>query len=89
MRIIRHTGMTTLIQSQDLFLTAGTALQATGTSVTSTSTRSESDYTDEATEQANYYHAEAMLSYFGPTGYNVLSDEEIAQYEAVTSAFGK
>lgn len=47
------------------------------------------DYTDEATEQANYYHAEAMLSYFGPTGYNVLSDEEIAQYEAVTNAFGK
>ena len=47
------------------------------------------DYTDEATEQANYYHAEAMLLYFGPTGYNVLSDEEIAQYEAVTNAFGK
>ena len=47
------------------------------------------DYTEEATEQANYYHAEAMLSYFGPNGYNVLSDEEIAQYEAVVNSFGK
>lgn len=47
------------------------------------------DYTEDATEQANYYHAEAMLSYFGPDGYNVLSDEEIAQYETVISSFGK
>ena len=47
------------------------------------------DYAEEATEQANYYHAEAMLSYFGPTGYDVLSDEEIAKYEAVTSSFGQ
>ena len=47
------------------------------------------DYTLEATEQANYYHAEAMISYFGPTGYNVLSDEELAQYEAVVDSFAK
>ena len=46
------------------------------------------DYVEEATEQANYYHAEAMLSYFGPSGYDVLSDEEIEWYEAVSKAAG-
>ncbi|MCH5269190.1 MAG: carbohydrate ABC transporter substrate-binding protein [Lachnospiraceae bacterium] len=45
------------------------------------------DYVEEATEQANYYHAEAMISYFGPDGYNVLSDEELAQYQAVVDSF--
>ncbi len=44
------------------------------------------DYAAPATEQANFYHAEAMLSYFGPDGYNVLSDAEIAQYQAVVDA---
>ena len=39
------------------------------------------DYADEATIKANWYHATAMLKYFGPEGYNVLSDEEIALYE--------
>lgn len=47
------------------------------------------DYVLEATEQANYYHAEGMLSYFGPTGYDVLSAEEIAKYEAVVNSIGK
>lgn len=39
------------------------------------------DYIDEATSKANYYHAKAMLKYFGKSGYNVLSDEDIAKYE--------
>lgn len=39
------------------------------------------DYADEATTKANYYHATAMLKYFGKDGYNVLSDEETAKYE--------
>lgn len=47
------------------------------------------DYALEATEQANYYHAEAMISYFGPTGYNVLSNEELAKYQAVVDSFTK
>ena len=45
------------------------------------------DYVDEATRQANYYHAEAMISYFGPGGYDVLSEEELAQYQAVVDSF--
>ena len=47
------------------------------------------DYVEEATEQANYYHAEAMISYFGPDGYDVLSDEELAQYQAVVDSFAQ
>lgn len=39
------------------------------------------DYATEATTKANYYHAQAMIDYFGPSGYNVLSDEDIATYE--------
>ncbi len=38
------------------------------------------DYADEATRMANLYHANAMLRYFGPDGYNVLSEDEIAEY---------
>ena len=41
------------------------------------------DYAIEATEMANLYHAQAMLDYFGPGGYGILSDEEIAAYEAM------
>lgn len=41
------------------------------------------DYVEEATEYANYFHAEAMISYFGPDGYDILSDDELAQYQAV------
>lgn len=47
------------------------------------------DYAAEATEQANYYHAEAMISYFGPDGYNVLSDAELAKYQAVVDAMAE
>lgn len=39
------------------------------------------DYAPEATIKADYFHAKAMLDYFGPEGYNVLSDDEIALYE--------
>ncbi len=39
------------------------------------------DYATEATEKANLFHAQAMLQYFGPDGYNVLSEDEIAKYE--------
>lgn len=45
------------------------------------------DYVEEATEQANYYHAEAMISYFGPDGYNVLSEDDLAKYQAVVDSF--
>lgn len=41
------------------------------------------DYADEATTKANYYHAKAMLDYFGPNAYNVLSDDEITKYETM------
>lgn len=41
------------------------------------------DRTKEATEKANYYHAKAMLDFFGSggTGYGILSDEEVAEYQ--------
>ena len=39
------------------------------------------DYAAEATEKANYYHASAMLQYFGAEGYNVLTEEQTAKYE--------
>ena len=39
------------------------------------------DYVEEANRKANYYHAQAMLDYFGPSAYNVLSESEIAEYE--------
>lgn len=42
---------------------------------------------EEATRQANYYHAEAMKSYFGPSGYNILSDDEVAQYQTYIDSF--
>ena len=53
------------------------------------------DYVDEATRQANYYHASAMIAYFGPNspyatvvGYkDILSAEELAKYQAVVDAF--
>lgn len=43
------------------------------------------DFAEEATMKANYYHAQAMLDYFGPTGYNVLSDDEITLYEGLVA----
>ena len=40
------------------------------------------DFQDEATRKANWYHATAMLNYFGGNGlYDVLSDEEKAEYQ--------
>lgn len=42
------------------------------------------DYAEEATRKANWFHAQAMLDYFGTSGYNILSDEEIAVYEKMT-----
>ncbi len=38
------------------------------------------DYVDEATREANWHHASAMLDYFGPDGYDVLTAEEIDSY---------
>lgn len=43
-------------------------------------TKKAADYAEDATQKANYYHAQAMLDYFGPDGYNVLSDEDIQKY---------
>lgn len=45
------------------------------------------DYVEEATANANYYHAEAMIAYFGPNGYNILSQEELDRYQAVVDDF--
>ncbi|MGN0297826.1 MAG: hypothetical protein ACI4C1_01350, partial [Lachnospiraceae bacterium] len=48
-----------------------------------------SDYAEEATEMANYYHANAMLEFFGPNSfYNFLSDEDVAFYQSVVDAQG-
>ncbi len=47
------------------------------------------DLVPEATRKANYYHAKAMLNYFGPDsvyawiGVNVLTGEQIAVYEQI------
>ncbi len=43
------------------------------------------DYATEATEKANLFHAQAMIDYFGPDGYGVLSDEEVAKYEQIVA----
>ena len=43
------------------------------------------DYADEATRKANYYHADAMINYFGPNNYNILSDEDIEKYNKIKS----
>ena len=53
------------------------------------------DYVQEATRQINYYHADAMLMYFGPesvyettVGYkNIISDKEVAEYQAIVDDF--
>lgn len=45
-----------------------------------TGTAKAADYVDEGTKQANSYHARAMIEYFGPSGYDVLSDEDIQLY---------
>ncbi len=43
------------------------------------------DYAEEATRKANWYHATAMLKYFGADGYNVLSEEVVALYEQMVT----
>lgn len=43
------------------------------------------DYAEEATRKANWYHATAMLKYFGADGYNVLTEEETALYEQMVT----
>jgi multiple sugar transport system substrate-binding protein len=40
---------------------------------------------DEATRKANYFHAQAMLDYFGSAGYNVLTEEQTAKYEQMVA----
>ncbi len=44
-------------------------------------TNKAADFAVQATSKANWYHATAMLEYFGPNGYDILSPEEIAKYE--------
>lgn len=46
------------------------------------------DYVEEATIKANWYHADAMITYFGPEGYDVLSEEELAKYETMKANNG-
>ena len=45
------------------------------------------DKADEATQKANYYHAKAMLDFFGADGdgYGILSDDEVAEYQKMMS----
>ena len=46
------------------------------------------DFIDEINRQANYYHAKAMVDYFGPGSiYNVLTDEETTFYQDIVNAF--
>lgn len=44
------------------------------------------DYIDEATTKFNWYHAKAMQEYFGPNGYNVLTDEQCKEYADMQAA---
>lgn len=48
------------------------------------------DYAVEAEEKANYYHANAMISYFGPNSLyaGLLTDDEVAEYQAIVDAQG-
>ena len=46
------------------------------------------DYVAEATLKANWYHADAMLTYFGPDGYDVLTEEQLKLYEELKNANG-
>lgn len=47
------------------------------------------DFQQEATEMANYYHADAMINFFGPAGYNILSDEDLKKYEDMKAKYSK
>ncbi len=46
------------------------------------------DYVEEANIKANWYHADAMIAYFGPDGYGILSEEELAYWEQVKADNG-
>lgn len=46
------------------------------------------DYVAEATIKANWYHADAMISYFGPNGYDVLTEEQLKLYEGIRAENG-
>lgn len=43
------------------------------------------DYVVDAERAANYYHAKAMVDYFGPSGYNILSEEDLAKYQQMVT----
>ncbi len=46
------------------------------------------DYKDEAQRNADYYHAKAMVDYFGPNSlYNVMSEDETAFYQQIVDEF--
>lgn len=44
------------------------------------------DFVPDIAKNGNRLHAEAMLNYFGPDGYNVLTDEEITSYTELLNA---
>ena len=46
------------------------------------------DFVEEATIKANWYHADAMITYFGPNGYDVLTEEQLKLYEDMRAANG-
>ena len=46
------------------------------------------DFVQEATIKANWYHADAMITYFGPNGYDVLTEEQLKLYEDMRAANG-
>lgn len=46
------------------------------------------DFVEEATIKANWYHADAMINYFGPNGYDVLSAEDLSFYEQMRTENG-
>ena len=51
-------------------------------------TRKAADFVEEATTKANWYHATAMIDYFGPDGYDVLSEEDLAFWENMKAENG-
>lgn len=51
-------------------------------------TKKAADYTEEATMKANWYHAQAMIAYFGPEGYDILSEEELNFWQQMYDSNG-
>ena len=55
---------------------------------TETGAAKAADFIDETNRQANYYHAKAMIDYFGPNSiYNVLTEDETKFYQDIVTAF--